>query len=413
MDPFDPEVLACPYAFWARQRREEPVLPLVMPDSQHTAYLVTRHRDVEAILGDPELYSSRRDPRIFAFPEQPPELLDVFDREGGYRFVPTFIGTDSPRYEFFRRVPEDYLRPEMLARWQPAIKALADELAQGLPDRQPFDFLAAYADRLPVAVVRTLLGLPRGDEDRLAAISTEFFTMVDATASLERRRGAASALVKGQKYLAPRLIAYRDDPGDNLLSVIANADGPDGAPMTLEEALSLACAVIIGGNEAVRHALGTAAFHLGDDALWTSLRHDRALIPAFVEEAMRLASPANILPRLVTRDTELSGVMLSAGATVLTAFGSANRDETVFEDPLAFRLDRNNADAHLAFGFGSHRCAGQHLVRLELASAVESLLSRLERFSLAVDRSEVRYAPRFAVRALEALPVVAEHQCVS
>jgi cholest-4-en-3-one 26-monooxygenase len=259
--------------------------------------------------------------------------------------------------------------------------------ADGLDE---FDFVERIAAPLPIAVVSWILGVPASDWQLLFRWTNEVIgkddpefrrpgeTPVD---TLRRARGEMHA------YLGELIDARRREPGDDLVSHLV-ASEIDGHPLTPVQLLSYAELMVEAGNETTRNAIsgGLLAFSEHPDQ-WQRLKADRSLLPAAVEEILRYVTPIIHFIRHTVRDSEIHGVPIPAGDNVALFFASGNRDEDVFDDPFAFRIDRS-PNPHLAFGFGTHFCMGAHLARLELETVLRHLLDRLEWFEIvgAVDR---------------------------
>jgi cytochrome P450 len=142
--------------------------------------------------------------------------------------------------------------------------------------------------------------------------------------------------------------------------------------------------LIVAGNETTRNLLGNCVHRLArEPALFERLRREPGLVPALIEETLRLDSPVQLLARTCTEPLALDGVPIAAGERVLFHLASANRDEQSFEEPDRFRLDRPNGRDHVAFGAGAHVCPGAYLARLETRVALELLLARVEKLALA------------------------------
>jgi cytochrome P450 family 142 subfamily A polypeptide 1 len=135
------------------------------------------------------------------------------------------------------------------------------------------------------------------------------------------------------------------------------------------------------------------------------VRNDRSLIPNMVEESLRLTSPTSNMWRFMKDDYELGGVLIPKGSMVLLKYFSSNHDDAVFEKPMDFDVTRSNAKRHIAFGFGSHVCIGQHLSRLEMRIAWEEILDRLDNLQLACPDAELEYMPNVLLRGLEEIPI--------
>jgi cytochrome P450 len=136
------------------------------------------------------------------------------------------------------------------------------------------------------------------------------------------------------------------------------------------------------------------------------LRRDPALVPAFIEEALRVDPPFRGHYRVATRDTQLAGTMIPAGSRLLLAWPAANRDEAAYDHADQVRLDRPRPRQHVGFGWGIHLCVGAPLARMEARIALETLLARTPRFSLDPGRLPLRYHPSLVVRRLAALHLI-------
>ena len=194
--------------------------------------------------------------------------------------------------------------------------------------------------------------------------------------TIKRARGELHAYFQD----ADRPSAARD-PRDDLVSELIRGE-IDGAPLTDEQLVSYCELLVEAGNETTRNAIsgGLLAFceHRGE---WEKLRADPDLLPDAVEEILRWVSPISHFTRTATEDYELRGVTDPRGEQLALYFASANRDEDVFDDPFAFRIDRR-PNPHLAFGFGEHFCMGAHVARVELETIFRHLLARLESFEV-------------------------------
>jgi cytochrome P450 len=167
-------------------------------------------------------------------------------------------------------------------------------------------------------------------------------------------------------------------------SLLADAAGA----LTADEAISNAGVLLFGGIETTEGMITNVMLHLlSSPAELELVRADHGLIPAAIEESLRLEPAAAVVDRYATRDAELRGARISAGDQVTVSLAGANRDPRIFHDPDAFQVRRPNAARHLAFAHGPHFCLGAHLARLETRIAVETLLARLPRLRLDPHRS--------------------------
>ena len=180
---------------------------------------------------------------------------------------------------------------------------------------------------------------------------------------------------KMYQYFLREVEKRRAQPSDDLISAVLKSE-ERGVTLNDQEGVSFCLLLLVAGNETTTNLLGNLLGILSSmPDLWTQLRENRSLLDDAIEEALRLESPVQFIFRRTTRRTELGGVTIPADATVLTSFGSANRDESEFEEPDRFIIQRERS-RHVAFGYGAHFCLGAPLARLESRHAMDALLDR-------------------------------------
>jgi cytochrome P450 len=203
-------------------------------------------------------------------------------------------------------------------------------------------------------------------------------------------------------YLTPIVQAKRKAPGADMISTLINAE-IDGQKLSDFEVVSFLRLLVLAGAETTNHLLGTVCYVLlHNSQLLERVRSDRSLIPALFHEGMRWESPIGTLVREATLDTEISGVAIPKGSSVLCHIGAANRDERQFNYPDKFDIDRQDNE-HIGFGYGRHYCAGSHLAKLEAEVALNALLDRLH--NLQPDPRQPSSIIGFSFRGPDCLPV--------
>jgi cholest-4-en-3-one 26-monooxygenase len=247
------------------------------------------------------------------------------------------------------------------------------------------DFVERIAAPFPLAVIACFLGVPSEDWDRLFRWTNEIIGKEDP----EYRRPGESPSQTAKRargelhgYFGQLVEQRRVDPQDDLVTELICGE-IDGAPLNAEQLLSYCELLVEAGNETTRNAItgGLLAFcERGEE--WEKLCRAPELLPDAVEEILRWVTPISHFTRTATEDYEIRGTTIRAGEQVALYFGSANRDEDVFEDPFAFRVDRR-PNPHVAFGFGEHFCMGAQLARVEIEIVFRLLLGRLESFEVA------------------------------
>jgi cytochrome P450 len=405
IDPLDPDTLQCPYPHYARLRAEAPVVFLPAVGS----YLVTRHDLVLQVLRDPDTYSSRfgGTGMPVADDDDRRRLREVMDE--GYPRVPTMLTADLPEHTRYRRLVSKAFTPKVVADLEPEIRSIARRLAAGLVERGSADFVEAFAVPLPVAVIAHALNVPDDHLDDFKRWSDDSVAGIGTALDVEGRIAAERGVNEFQHYFADQIERRRAEPRDDLLTGLVRAriddDDPDVAdtrPLDMAEMLGIVQQLLVAGNETTTKLLTELMMLLGrHPGEWQRLRDDVGRAPVVVEEGLRLLTPTQGMWRIATRDHDLAGVRVPAGARLVAVFAAANRDDAVFDEPDEFRPDRERLRDHLAFGKGIHYCLGANLARLEARVALEELAAQVASFTL--DDETLDYLPSFLLRGLRRL----------
>jgi cytochrome P450 len=363
-----------PHELWAQMRAEAPVAWIEPPDLE-PFWAITKHADVQQVAAQPLRFSSARGITLRR-PNQPDFHSDVL------------VVLDPPRHGPLRRVASPRFTPKAMRARRDDIERIALELVEeavaGGAEGE-FDFVDRIAAPFPLAVIAWTLGVPREDVGLLHRWTNEVIGKNDPEyrrpdespgQTIKRARGELHA------YFGALVEERRREPQDDLVSELVGTD-IDGRPLTEEELVSYCELLVEAGNETTRNAISGGLLALIEHpAEWAKLRADPELVPDAAEEILRWVSPISHFTRTATEDTEVRGVTIRAGEQVAIFFASANRDEDVFDDPFAFRVDRR-PNPHLAFGFGEHFCMGAHLARVELDVIFRLLVNRFEGFEVA------------------------------
>lgn len=400
------ESSACPYAHaypfgeaealefdptYSRLRDEEPLARIRMPYGEE-GWLATRYSDVRTVLSDPRF--SRAAVVGADVPRAIPERIDRPD---------TIVNIDPPEHGRVRRLVASAFTARRAEALRPRVREVADELVDDmLAAGPPANLVEALAMPLPVVVICELLGVPLADRPLFragadAALST-------SKVPTEKRQAAMADL---QRYIGS-LVADRrtrpDGPGDDVLGALVAAREDDGDRLSEAELVSLGVAILVAGHETTMNMTSNMVLTLlSERSRWEALVADPEQVPNAVEEMLRITPLGRHagLPRIATEDVELSGGTVHAGEAVLVSTVAANRDPEVFDDPEELHLDRASSN-HVAFGFGPHHCLGASLARMELQTALTTLVSRVPSLDLA---GEVTWRETALVRGPERLPL--------
>jgi len=247
------------------------------------------------------------------------------------------------------------------------------------------EFADEIATAHPLRILSTILGVPREEEPRILSLTTQLFASDDPDLQREGedRLAAAKALAIDFFQLFNEIIAdRRANPRDDLASILANGR-VNGEPMGLMETLGYFLITFTAGHDTTKNALVGGLQALAEHPEeFEKLKRSPDLVPSAVEEILRWASPVNYMKRVVGRDLDFRGQELRKGDNLVLFYTSANRDEEVFADSFAFRIDRR-PNPHLAFGIGEHFCLGAHLARHSQRALLAELVRRLDSIELA------------------------------
>lgn len=344
-------------------------------------WAVTKHTDIMDIERDNELWIS--EPRPMLLQAKVEDRVKA-DQDAGIG-LRTLIHMDDPHHRDIRKIGADWFRPKAMRD----LKVRVDELAKRYVDRMAeigpeCDFVSEIAINFPLYVILSLLGLPEEDFPRMLKLTQEMFGGEDA--DHQRGQGGAedimAVLLDFFNYFSALTASRRANPTGDLASAIANGR-INGELMSDMDTLSYYVIVASAGHDTTKDAIsgGLCALVEYQDQL-ERLKNDMSLIPLAVEEMIRWSTPVKQFMRTATRDTEVRGVPIPKGESVLLSYVSANRDEDIFDNPFTFDIARD-PNKHLSFGYGVHFCLGAALARLELNSLFTELVPRLESIEFA------------------------------
>ena len=369
-----------PHAEWMWLRRHAPVFWYNRPNVE-PFWAVTKHADIIEISKQPELFLNAPRLAVFTLDLPPPP-------EGTVRHL---LNMDPPEHASYRRLASGWFTPRAIRGMDEKVARVTHEVLDAAAEKSAGDFVQDISARITIAVIAEMLGVPREDWDLLFRWTNEIIAPQDP----EFQKGHTAeetinrARIEVFAYFDDLVARRRAEPSDDIVSVIANGRLKD-APLPTMELLSYYFLLVVAGNETTRNAMtgGLLAF-LEHPAEWQKLRADPALVDRAVEEIVRWTTPVIQFSRTATRDYTIRGTTVRKGQAVCLFYASANRDEDVFADPFAFRVDRE-PNPHIGFGIGEHVCLGAHLARLELRHAFAQLRQRLERCELAGAVERVR-----------------------
>ena len=397
LDFYDPAFIADPYPTLARLRETTPVFR----NEQTGHWMLTRFADVHETLRDRRLgrvYHHRYTPAELGQPEPDPRWAAFHQHERW-----SLLSLEPPDHTRIRRLVSKVFTPRSVAALEPAIAALSRELLDRCREMGAFDLLADYAQPFSVAVICSVLGMPRADARQLLDWSHAIVKMYELRSSDEMRARADRAAGELVDYTKALIEAKRRDPDGTLISNLVEVDD-DGDRLSDDEIVSTAVVLLEAGHEATVNTLGNGMRALlAHRDQWQRLIDGEVTSAGAAEELLRYDSPLQMFDRWVLEPgVEIAGQPMAVGDRVAMLFGSAQRDPRRFDDP--DRLDVGRGDpAHIGFGGGIHYCVGAPLARLELAVALVDLVQRFPGVELA---AEPVHHPAFVIRGLTELRLV-------
>ncbi len=368
------------HAAFERLRREDPV-HWTAPADFRPFWTVTRHADIMAIELDAANFLNA--PRQFLITRADEQML--FEATGSTNFAKNLVAMDDPEHMAFRMLTAAWFGPKSVRNLEEQIAALARETVDRMIDRGgECDFAADIAAWYPLRTIMIVLGVPREEEPRMLRLSQKLFGSTDAeTGGGDGVTSMVEARTEFYEYFDQLTADRRSHPRDDVATILATAR-IDGEPLGAIARNDYYLIIAAAGHDTTSSAISGGLLALiQNPAEMAKLRADPSLIPNAVDEIIRWTTPVKHFMRTAVAGREIGGRAVAAGDSLMLCYPSGNRDEAVFADPFAFRVDRPNANRHLAFGYGPHLCLGNALARLEIRILLAELLARIDGIELA------------------------------
>lgn len=404
------ELVDDPYPYFDHLRSGCPI----QAEPHHGVVMVTGLEEAVAIYNDTDTFSSCNSV-VGPFPGFPVPLEgdDVSELIEEHRdslpFSDQIITFDPPKHREHRGLLMRLLTPKRLKDNEDFMWRNADRQIDEFLSRGSCEFIREYAGPFTLYVIADLLGVPEEDHEW-------FRQSLQGTRRPDSALGSTSSAELGHTPLAflyDRFTKYveerRAQPRPDVLSTLANGTFSDGSMPEVIDVVRVAANIFSAGQETTVRLLAVALQVIGERPdIQRQLREQPELIPDFVEECLRFEGPVKGDFRLARRTTEVAGVPIKAGSTVMLVNAGANRDPRRFDQPNEFRLDRPNARDHISFGRGRHSCPGGPLARSEARISIERLLARTSDIRIGPEHGTApgyryEYAPTYILRGLKRL----------
>jgi cytochrome P450 len=359
-----------PYPFFEYMRRTDPVFHGTFMDIEMLPPEL-KADDEWVLFGYDGVFQAFRDEKAFT--------SAAYDKTIGLVMGHTILAMEGKEHHDHRSLVAKAFRATALERWEPSVIApVCNQLVDEIKADGHADLVKALTFEFPTRIISELLGLPREDLDMFRRLS---LGLISIQTDIEAGLIAAAEL---HTYFSDQVEQRRKKPTNDIIGDLCTAE-IDGEKLDDEAIIAFLRLLLPAGLETTYRSSGNLLYLLlTHPEQLTMVQQDRSLIPAAMEEALRVETPLTMVMRTTTRDVELSGRTIPAGAQVDLCMGSANRDESRWKDANTFDILRPR-QAHIAFAGGIHMCLGMHLARLETRVMLDSLLDRVENLRLEPD----------------------------
>ncbi|MEU0314132.1 cytochrome P450 [Nocardioides sp. NPDC006273] len=373
-----------PHEYLRDLRREHAVVRIDEPSAGGFAggqgyWLVLRHAEVSHVSRHPEDFSSWRGTSFLR--EQRPTDVAVLRR--------MMLNMDPPEHSSLRKIVNRAFTP-MAIRNQlfDAIKRHAREVVDAISETGETDFLANVAAEMPLLVLADVLGVPPEDRKLLYSWTNRLVGIDDPEYGGDPQ-GFLSAFTEMFAYCRAATAERRKRPTGDLWSTVVNAE-VDGEYLSDDDLDRFFQLLVIAGNDTTRNLLANTMLTLSEHPdQFARLRNDLSLLPGAVEEVLRFSPSVIQFRRTATRDVELAGQLIAEDERVIINYASANRDESVFENPDTFDITRD-PNPHISFGDGTHYCLGANLARMQVQTLLTELFTRLPDIEVSGEASHMQ-----------------------
>jgi cytochrome P450 len=363
-----------PYPFYEHKRTSQPVWhgtvidhsqtpPPLIPDDEWTLFDYTN------------VFEGLRNGEVFT--------SEGYDQTLGLVLGHMLLAMGGKEHHGHRSLVAKAFRQTALNRWEPeVIGPVCDELVDAIKDDGGADLVQSLTFEFPTRVTAALLGLPPEDLETFRTLSLE---LISISSDIE---AGLKASVELHGYFLDQINKRRKSPTDDMIGDLVSAE-IDGEKLNDEAIIAFLRLLLPAGIETTYRSAGNLLYLLlTHPEQLAQIVQDRSLIPAAIEEGLRYETPMTVVPRTVTRDVEVGGHTIPAGATVNLCTGSANRDQSRWPDAEKFDIHRPR-QPHLSFGQGVHTCLGMHLARVETSAMLNSLLDRVTDLQLHAGDAEI------------------------
>ena len=371
LDKWETFINGQPFDIFKRLREEAPIYwHEESLDFEPGFWALTKHEDIVRVSKDPMTFSSAVGGHLMTMGD--PEVVDP---SAVAAIIGNMIGMDPPDHQIYRKMVAPSFTPKAIRTLEGDMRLKIRELLENVEGKGEFNFVTEISEQLPLWVLCEMMGIPESERPKIRDLVnnlTDASIQQDPNNAFQIWVNYMELFKMGRDMIEER----RKSPTDDLMSVVANTkiEGGELPPELLDGFFLL---MVIAGNETTRNTLTGGLMALTDNPEEREkLLKDPSLISNATDEMLRWVTSVIYFRRTATKDTNIRGQDIKAGDKVVMWYGSANRDEDIFEDGHLFRVDRDNAKKHLAFGAGEHLCLGNRLGHMQIRILFEELLDR-------------------------------------
>jgi|TARA_B110000003_G_scaffold73470_1_gene74854 cytochrome P450 len=371
LDKWESFIDGQPYDLFKRLRHEAPIYwHEESLDFEPGFWALTKHEDIVRVSKDPLTFSSAAGGHLMSMGDP-----KVVDPSAVAAIIGNMIGMDPPDHQIYRKMVAPSFTPKAIRNLESDMRQKIRDLLENVEGKGEFNFVTEISEQLPLWVLCEMMGIPESDRPKIRDLVnnlTDASIQQDPENSFQIWVNYMELFKMGRDMIEER----RKNPTDDLMSVVANTkvEGGELPPELLDGFFLL---MVIAGNETTRNTLTGGLMALTENPEERAkLLQDPTLISNATDEMLRWVTSVIYFRRTAMKDTSIRGQDIKAGDKVVMWYGSANRDEDIFPDGHLFRVQRENAKKHLAFGAGEHLCLGNRLGHMQIRILFEELLAR-------------------------------------
>ncbi|EJQ94881.1 cytochrome P450 family protein [Bacillus cereus] len=383
------------YEIYKESRKIQPIL-FVNKVEIGTEWLITRYEDALPLLKDNRL---KKDPNNVFSKDTMNMFLSVDNSD---HLTTHMLNSDPPNHNRLRSLVQKAFTPKMITQLEGRIQQIADDLISDAQQKGTLNLVDDYAFPLPIIVISEMLGIPKEDQEKFRIWSHAVIASPETPEEIKETEKQLSEFITYLQYIVD---VKRKNPKEDLVSALILAEN-EGHKLSARELYSMIMLLIVAGHETTVNLITNTVLALLENPKQLQLLKDNSkLIDSAIEEGLRYYSPVEVTTaRWAAEPFQIHEQTIQKGDMVIIALASANRDETVFENPEVFDITREN-NRHIAFGHGSHFCLGAPLARLEAKIAISTLLKRLPSLQIKGEREKINWQGNYLMRSLEELPL--------